>query len=151
MLPILQIRSNRPEPRMMRSLLCGILCALTTAAPALAREVRPAALVPLERAATDCFAETIGNNAAALAHARTGHWYEAAGVIGFLCRPEVDAMMRAHDARYGEGAGWRYFRGAYTRHLGRELEVRLAPLLQTKALATAEPRADAEPSAEPKP
>lgn len=135
---------------LLRAILCGLLGA-AAAAPALAREVRHAALVPVERAATDCFAETIGNNAAALAHARTGHWYEAAGVIGFLCRPEVEAMMRAHDARYGEGAGWRYFRGAYTRHLGRELEGRLAPLLRTQSVATAAPRDDAEPPAEPKP
>jgi hypothetical protein len=132
---------------MIRTLLCGILCAAASAAAA--RDVPAArALPPLEKAATDCFAETIGNNAAALAHARAGQWYEAAGVTGFLCRPEVAAMIRAHDAAYGPGTGSRYFRGAYTRHLAQALQERLQPLLQTKAVANAEPRADAEAPAE---
>ncbi|PIK70848.1 hypothetical protein [Methylobacterium frigidaeris] len=123
------------------------------AAPASRAEHRRAVLAPLEQAATDCFAETIGNNPAALTHARAGRWYEAAGVIGFLCRPEVDAMTRARDHLDGRGAGGRYFTGPYTRHLGQELARRLEPLLTTKAVATAEPRADSEaptaPAGEP--
>lgn len=140
---------------MMKALLYGAICTLTAmelaaaahpvaAAPVSRAEHRRAVLAPLEQAATDCFAETIGNNPAALAHARAGRWYEAASVIGFLCRPEVDAMTRARDHLEGRGAGGRYFTGPYTRHLGQELARRLDPLLSTKAVANAEPRADSE-------
>ncbi len=137
----------------MRALLYGAICTLATvelaaaahaAAPATRAEHRRAVLAPLEQAATDCFAETIGNNPAALAHARAGRWYEAAGVIGFLCRPEVDAMTKARDHLEGRGAGGRYFTGPYTRHLGEQLARRLEPLLTTKTFANAEPRADSE-------
>ncbi|WP_018262925.1 MULTISPECIES: hypothetical protein [unclassified Methylobacterium] len=129
----------------MRPLLLGMLCAATATAAA-AREPQHSSVPPREAAATDCFAESIGNNPAALAHARSGRWYEAAGVIGYLCRPEVDAMMRDHDLRHGPGTGARYFRGAYTRHLAQSLEERLKPMLETKAWANAEPRPDAEPA-----
>ncbi len=139
----------------MRALLYGAICTLAAvelaaaahpaaAAPASRAEHRRAALAPLEQAATDCFAETIGNNPAALAHARAGRWYEAAGVIGFLCRPEVDAMTKARDHLEGRGAGGRYFTGPYTRHLGEQLARRLEPLLTTKTVATAEPHPDSE-------
>ncbi|MDO9427212.1 MAG: hypothetical protein Q7T93_10310 [Methylobacterium sp.] len=97
---------------------------------------------PLETAATACFAETILSNPAALRHARAGRWYEAAGVIGFLCRPEVDAMVRAHDGLHGRGTGARFFRTAYTRHLGEELAGRLQPMLARQDVASAEPVAD---------
>ncbi|MGF3023054.1 hypothetical protein ACQVP2_09520 [Methylobacterium aquaticum] len=144
----------------MRVLLYGVMAALgamelaaavhpAAAAPNARAEHRRAVLAPLEQAATDCFAETIGNNPAALAHARAGRWYEAAGVIGFLCRPEVDAMTKARDHLEGRGAGGRYFTGPYTRHLGPELARRLEPLLTTKAVANAEPRADSEAPAVP--
>lgn len=98
-----------------------------------------AVMTPLERAATECFAETVMANPAATGHARAGRWYEAAGVIGFLCRPEVDAMIAAHDRLYGRGTGGRYFKNAYLRHLGRELSARLQPILERKAVASAEP------------
>ncbi|MGY2048835.1 hypothetical protein [Methylobacterium sp. JK268] len=138
---------------MMRPLLLGMLCAAATSA-AVARDTqdRRAAVPPAESAATACFAESIGSNPAALNHARVGRWYEAAGVIGYLCRPEVDAMMRDHDRRYGAGTGARYFRGAYTRHLAQALEQQLKPVIETKTWANAEPRPDAEgeaPSAKP--
>jgi len=143
----------------MKALLYGAICTLAAmelaaaAHPAVAApsraEHRRALLAPLEQAATDCFAETIGNNPAALAHARAGRWYEAAGVIGFLCRPEVDAMTKARDHLEGRGAGSRYFTGPYARHLGQELARRLEPLLTTKAFANAEPRADSEAPAVP--
>lgn len=97
---------------------------------------------PLEIAATDCFAETVLANPAALRHARAGRWYEAAGITGFLCRPEVDAMIQAHDRLYGRGTGARYFQTAYTRHLGQQLADRLQPVLERKAMASAEPPAD---------
>ncbi len=106
--------------------------------------VQPHAVMsPLETAATDCFAETVLANPAATRHARAGRWYEAAGVTGFLCRPEVDAMIQAHDRLYGRGTGARYFQRAYTRHLGQELAARLQPMLERKAVASAEPPADA--------
>ncbi|MCJ2036711.1 hypothetical protein [Methylobacterium sp. J-068] len=105
--------------------------------------VQPHAVMsPLERAATDCFAETVLSNPTATRHARAGHWYEAAGVTGFLCRPEVDAMIQAHDRLYGRGTGARYFQNAYTRHLGQELAARLQPMLERRAMASAEPPAD---------
>jgi hypothetical protein len=99
-------------------------------------------MAPLERAATECFAETVMANPAAMRHARAGRWYEAAGIIGFLCRPEVDAMIRTHDQLFGNGTGQRYFKAAYTRHLGGELAMRLQPMLERTAVATAEPAAD---------
>lgn len=144
----------------MKVLLYGAICTLAAmeiaaaahpaaAAPSPRAEHRRAVLAPLEQAATECFAETIGNNPAALSHARAGRWYEAAGVIGFLCRPEVDAMTKARDHLEGRGAGGRYFTGPYARHLGQELARRLEPLLTTKAVATAEPRADSEAPAMP--
>ncbi|GJD30345.1 hypothetical protein PMNALOAF_1591 [Methylobacterium adhaesivum] len=99
-------------------------------------------MTPLETAATACFAETILANPAAMKHARAGRWYEAAGVTGFLCRPEVDAMVQAHDALHGRGTGVRYFRTAYTRHLGEQLAGRLQPILMRHDVASAEPAAD---------
>ncbi|WP_336486713.1 hypothetical protein [Methylobacterium nigriterrae] len=96
-------------------------------------------LAPLQQAATDCFADTVMANPAAMNHARAGRWYQAAGVIGFLCRPEVDAMVQAHDRFYGAGSGGRYFKGAYAKHLDQELAARLQPLLERKAVASAEP------------
>nr|WP_244424813.1 hypothetical protein [Methylobacterium nodulans] len=119
---------------------------MTAAGAAVARDLPTtrSAPPPTETAATECFAEAIGNNPSALALARNGRWYEAAGVIGFLCRPEVEAMVRAHDQRHGWGTGDRYFRGTYTRHLARALEERMKPALETKTWANAEPRPDAE-------
>jgi hypothetical protein len=108
-----------------------------------------AVMAPLEKAATDCFAETVVANPGAMAHARAGRWYQAAGVIGFLCRPEVDAMIRAHDRIYGRGTGDRYFKNAYARHLDRELAGRLQPMLERKAYANAEPVEKVEPTASP--
>lgn len=101
-----------------------------------------AVMSPLETAATDCFAETVLSNPAATRHARAGRWYEAASVTGFLCRPEVDAMVQAHDRLYGRGTGVRYFQTAYTRHLGQHLAERLQPMLERTAMASAEPPVD---------
>jgi hypothetical protein len=97
---------------------------------------------PLRQAATDCFAETVMSNPKAIREARAGHWYEAAGITGFLCRPEVAAMIQAHDGLYGPKTGERYFKGAYARHLDRQLAERLQPLLERKAVASAEPPAE---------
>ena len=49
-------------------------------------------------------------NPAAMRHARAGRWYEAAGIIGFLCRPEVDAMIRTHDRLLRQRHRQRYFK-----------------------------------------
>lgn len=99
-------------------------------------------MAPLENAATSCFAETVMANPKAITLAKAGHWYEAAGVIGFLCRPEVGRMVAAYDRLYGEGAGDRFFKGAYARHLGKELAARLQPMLEAKTVASAEPPLD---------
>ena len=92
-----------------------------------------------EEAATDCLSEAILANPGAMAKARAGLWYEAAGVMGFICRPEVDTMMRTRDAVGGPGAGQRFFRKVYARKLGKLLAARLGPNL-TQAVAHAEPR-----------
>jgi hypothetical protein len=138
----------------MKALLLGTLALVALAAGAEARpgQHRPARedvaaqLDPLRKAATDCFADTVMANPAAMRHARAGNWYQAAGVIGFLCRPEVDAMVRAHDRLFGNGAGARYFKGAYAHHLDRELAERLQPMLERKSVASAEPPADKAPA-----
>jgi len=118
-----------------------VLVALAASAEARPRRTGPvspevsARLAALEERATACFAETILSNAAALRAARSGRWYEAAGVVGFLCRPEAGAIMRAHDALAGrQGPGLRYFRGLET-----ALSARLAGELSRTAYATAEP------------
>lgn len=134
----------------MKTPLLGALALFIVLSPAAARErakpdhIKPdagAILAPLQQAATDCFAETVMANPGAVAHARAGRWFQAAGVIGFLCRPEVDAMVAAHDRVHGRGAGNRYFKGAYARHLDAQLALRLQPLLERKTLASAEPPA----------
>ena len=51
--------------------------------------------IPIREAATACFVETVVSNPKAMRLARDGRWYEAAGVTGFLCRPEVDRMAVA--------------------------------------------------------
>lgn len=107
-----------------------------------------AVLAPLEEAATACFAETVMSNPKAMRLAREGRWYEAAGVTGFLCRPEVDRMAVAHDRIYGRGTGERYFKGAYARHLDKQLATRLQPLLEPKTVASAEPPAEKSAPAE---
>ena len=131
---------------MKARLLGALLIGVATAGAANAAPRPPAhahaAMAPLERAATDCFAETVMANPAAMRHARAGRWYEAAGIIGFLCRPEVDAMIRTHDRLFGNGTGERYFKAAYTQHLGGELALRLRPMLERTAVATAEPPAE---------
>ena len=118
-------------------------------APAVNPVEAESVLAPLRKAATDCFAETVMANPRATAHARAGRWYEAAGVAGFLCRPEVAAMIGAHDRLYGKKTGERYFKAGYARHLDRQLAERLQPLLERKAVASAEPpeRAAAEDAA----
>lgn len=132
----------------MKTALLGslVLLALVSAAEARPRaEPRPdaeATLAPLRQAATDCFAETVMANPGAMNHARAGRWFKAAGVIGFLCRPEVDAMVVAYDRVQGRGSGNRYFKGAYAKHLDQQLAARLQPLLERKAVASAEPPAD---------
>lgn len=96
-------------------------------------------MAPLEEAATNCFAETVLANPKAMNLAKGGHWYEAAGVIGFLCRPEVSRMVAAHDGIYGRGTGERFFKKAYARKLDKQLATRLQPMLvETKAVASAE-------------
>lgn len=132
-----------------------LLCGLAVALVSQAAEARPArqhvpgsahtVLKPLEEAATACFAETVLSNPKATRLARDGHWYEAAGVIGFLCRPEVQRMAVAHDRVYGRGTGERFFKGAYARHLDKQLAARLQPMLEPTAVASAEPRAEKEP------
>ncbi|WP_232630118.1 hypothetical protein [Methylobacterium sp. Leaf118] len=131
-----------------------LLCGLAVALVSHAAEARPArqhvpgsphaVLKPLEEAATACFAETVLSNPRAIRLARDGHWYEAAGVIGFLCRPEVQRMAVAHDQAYGRGTGERYFKGAYARHLDKQLAARLQPMLEPTAVASAVPPADKE-------
>ena len=133
----------------MKALVLGLVAAAL--ASATCAEARPNArsrtdaaqvLTPLEKSATDCFAETVMANPGAMNYARAGQWYKAAGVIGFLCRPEVDAMTAAHDRLFGPGSGARYFKSAYAKHLDRALEERLQPFLERKAVASAEPPAD---------
>ncbi len=51
-------------------------------------------------------------------------------------------MAVAHDRIYGQGTGARYFKGAYARHLDKQLAARLQPLLEPKAVASAEPPAE---------
>ena len=97
---------------------------------------------PLRQAATDCFAETVMSNPKAIREARAGHWYEAASVTGFLCRPEVAAMIQTHDRLFGAKTGERYFKGAYAKHLDKQLAERLQPMLERKAVASAEPPAE---------
>jgi len=130
---------------LMKALLPAGLLILVAAG---AVEARPAervpgrpdpVLAPLEQAATDCFADTVMANPKAQTLARGGRWYEAAGVIGFLCRPEVARMIQAHDRAYGRGTGERFFAGSYARHLDRQLAVRLRPLLERETYASAEP------------
>ena len=112
------------------------------AAPAVNAEAAEKVLAPLRQAATECFADTVLSNPKATAEARAGHWYEAVGITGFLCRPEVAAMIQAHDRIYGPKTGERYFKGAYVKHLDQQLAQRLEPMLARKAVASAEPPVD---------
>ena len=48
-------------------------------------------------------------------------------------------LNRPADRIYGRGTGDRYFKNAYAKHLDRELAGRLQPLLERKAVASAEP------------
>ncbi len=107
-------------------------------APRVAMASHPA-LAPLEEAATNCFVETVMANPKAVGLAKAGQWYEAAGVIGFLCRPEVARMVAGHDSLRGAGSGDRFFKREYAKHLERQLAERLQPLLDTKTVASAEP------------
>ena len=113
-----------------------------TAAPVVNAEAAEKALAPLRQAATECFADTVLSNPKATAEARAGHWYEAVGITGFLCRPEVAAMIQAHDRIYGSKTGERYFKGAYVKHLDQQIAQRLEPMLARKAVASAEPPVD---------
>lgn len=130
----------------MKTPLLGVLAFLVALAPATAGErTRPdgeTIMAPLQQAATECFAETVMANPGAMNHARAGRWFQAAGVIGFLCRPEVDAMIAGHDRLFGRGTGAKYFKAAYARHLDQQLALRLQPMLERKTVASAEPPAD---------
>lgn len=137
----------------MKAVLSSVIFAVALTASATAAPRVPgsahAVLLPLEQSATECFAETVASNPRSLTLARAGRWYEAASVTGFLCRPEVDAMVAAHDRLYGRGTGTRYFKGAYAKHLGQQLAERLQPMLERKAVASAEPGAEKASLAEP--
>src|ERR1700712_5543300 len=103
----------------MKPVLFGVFAitlGLGTAAGAVSRKPADAQAVmgPLRLAATACFAEKVLANPKAVVLAKAGHWYEAAGIAGFLCRPEVDAMIQAHDSLYGPGSGTQYFKTRYT-------------------------------------
>ena len=137
------MRQRKASPSRLRLLgVLATLCAtgsLVEASPAkLPIAHAQTALAHLEKASTDCFAEAVLANPAAMAHAKAGRWYEAAGVIGFICRREVDAMMQARDAVHGPGAGHRFFRQAYAKRLDRDLAARLRPWLERQSVATAE-------------
>ena len=128
----------------MKALLPGLAVILAATAAQARPEPRGSGrphpvMASLEEAATSCFAETVLANPKATGFARAGRWYEAAGVIGFLCRPEVGRMVQTHDRLFGRGTGDRYFKGAYARHLDKQLAVRLQPLLEPKTVASAEP------------
>ncbi|MGH1588919.1 hypothetical protein [Methylobacterium sp. P5_C11] len=112
------------------------------ATPAVNPAQAEAELAPLRQAATACFADTVLSNPKATAEARAGRWYEAVGITGFLCRPEVAAMIQAHDRLYGAKTGERYFKGAYVKHLDQQLAERLQPVFVRKAVASAEPPVD---------
>lgn len=103
-------------------------------------------LAQLETAAADCFAEAVLSNPAALAHARAGRWYQAAGVSGVICRRDVARMIEARDAMQGPGTGERFFRTVYVRHLDRTLAARLRPWLDQQSFAKVEAPADLPPS-----
>lgn len=137
----------------MKAVLCSVLFAVTLTGSAMAAPRIPgsahAVLLPLEQAATECFSDTVASNPRSLSLARAGRWYEAAAVTGFLCRPEVDAMVAAHDRIYGRGTGTRYFKSAYAMHLGQQLAERLQPMLERRAVASAEPGAEKASLAEP--
>ena len=137
------MRERKASPLRLRLLgVVAMLCAtvsLVEASPArLTVAHAQTALTHLEKASTDCFAEAVLANPAAMAHAKAGRWYEAAGVIGFTCRREVDAMMQARDALYGPGAGHRFFRTAYAKRLDRDLAARLRPWLERQSVASAQ-------------
>lgn len=117
-------------------------------AEARSRGPLPPDLGRLDARATDCFADAIRSRPDALRAAGAGRWYEAAGVAGYLCRPEVADMMRARDAAARRhGAGMRHFRTTYVRRLEGELARRLgaevAGTAGTPAYADASPREEA--------
>ncbi|GJE26179.1 hypothetical protein [Methylobacterium organophilum] len=132
----------------MKALLFSVVATMVLGGVAQARPAArvntnaEAVLAPLREAATTCFAETVMSNPKATRLAQEGRWVEAAGVIGFVCRPEVANMMRTHDRLYGRGTGERYFEGPYARHLDKALAERLEPMLTRKSVASAEPPAD---------
>lgn len=127
----------------MKASLTGALLAVALVTSAQAktplRQSSSALARTSEQAATACFAETIAANPRAMALAKASRWYEAAGVTGFLCRPEVDALILAHNGFHGSGTGSRYFQTTYIKHLGCELASRLQPMLTAGTLANAEP------------
>ena len=133
----------------MKALITGALLAVALLTSAQAktplRQSSSALARASEQAATACFAETIAANPRATALARAGRWYEAAGITGFLCRPEVDAMIMAHDGLHGSGTGSRYFQATYIKDLGRELASRLQPMLRAETEANAEPSIETAP------
>ncbi len=94
--------------------------------------------VAAEAAVTECMAQAVMATPGSVSKARAGLWYEAAGVMGHICRPEFDRMVAAYDAAKGPGAGGRRFE-AYVRGMDRTLAVRLGPELR-QDVAHAEPR-----------
>lgn len=146
----------------MKSQILASLAVLSLVSAAEARSSRAAVptpdsaatekvMAPLRQAATDCFADTVMSNPKAIREARAGRWYEAASVTGFLCRPEVAAMIQAHDRLFGPRTGERYFKGAYAHHLGKQLAERIQPMLERKAVASAEPPVEKAAAEEPAP
>ena len=121
--------------------LAGVIVLLLAASTAQAaprvaeRAARDPALTALRDAATECFASGIRGHRRAVALAREGRWYEAAGLSASLCRPEVAAMVRRHDELHGFGSGGRYFTGIYLRTLEKALATRIGPVLEASAAA----------------
>lgn len=125
----------------MRTLLAGVIgvLAMTVAEAAPRRPPPDAMLAALEDAATECFARNVRSNKRAVAFARDGRWYEAAGLTASLCWPEVGAMVRRHDELRGYGSGHRYFIGPYVQTLERALAARVKPVLEATAGAGESP------------
>lgn len=129
---------------MRRSLPLAVLLACV----ALGAEAAPRRPIPqprpdpkaTEAAATECLAQAVMATPGSVTKARAGLWYEAAGVMGHICRPEFDRMVAAYDAAEGRGAGGRRFK-AYVGAMGRTLSARLGPELR-QDVAHAEAAAD---------
>ena len=122
----------------------ALVAVLAGALPAPAQDQSPndaqrrRAHLPYVRTATSCLARSIEASNMAFASAANGQWLEAVTAVFPVCKPQLVAMVTAHDQLYGVGTGVAFYSGPYKDDLPRALSARLQPEIDRRVAMAAQ-------------